>query len=166
MAAGLAVVEFELPGWDEATRATMTILMAEAWGVHGQLWRDHGGELSVDVADRLEAASFIDRDEVAACWEEAREWMSILSAAFHDVDVLALPTLSTEPPTLDQAGHLSDIRYVAPFNVTGTPALSMPVATAGGHPASLQLAGPARSEDLLLATATAVEAAAGWKPAG
>ncbi len=164
--AGLAVADVELPGWHTATRATMTILMAEAWGVHGELWRDHAGELSPDVANRLEAASLIDRAEVAACWEQAREWMSTLSAAFRDVDVLALPTLSTEPPTLDQAGRLNEIRYVAPFNVTGTPALSMPVATAGRHPASLQLAGPARSEDLLLATAAAVEAAAGWKPAG
>jgi amidase len=163
-ATGLAVTDVELPGWDTTTRATMTILMAEAWGVHHDLWRDHAGELSPDVADRLEAASLIDRDEVAACWEGARDWVSTLMAAFRDVDVLALPTLSAEPPTLDQGGRLTDIRYVAPFNVTGTPALSMPVATPGRHPASLQLAGPARSEDLLLATASVVEAAAGWKP--
>jgi amidase len=165
-AAGFTVADVELPGWDAATRATMTILMAEAWGVHSELWRHHAAELSPDVADRLEAASLIDRAEVAACWEHAREWMSTLATAFRQVDVLALPTLSTEPPTLDRAGRLTEIRYVAPFNVTGTPALSMPLTTAGPHPASLQLAGPARSEDLLLATAAVVEAAAGWIPAG
>jgi amidase len=163
-ATGLAIADVELPGWEEATRATMTILMAEAWAVHGELWRDHAGELSPDVANRLEAASLIDRAEVAACWEEARDWMSTLSTAYRDVELLALPTLATAPPALDQAARLGDIRYVAPFNVTGTPALSMPVTTAGPHPASLQLAGPARSEELLLATAAAVEKAAGWKP--
>jgi Asp-tRNA(Asn)/Glu-tRNA(Gln) amidotransferase A subunit family amidase len=92
--------------------------------------------------------------------------MTTLASAFHDVDVLALPTLSGAPPSLDQAGRLTEIRYVAPFNVTGSPALSMPVATTDGHPASLQLVGPARSEGLLLATATVVEATAGWKRSG
>jgi len=163
-AAGFSVSKVDLPGWEEATRATMTILMAEAWTVHAQLWRRHGGELSPDVADRLEAASLIYRDEVAACWEELRDWIPVLSAAYRDVEVLALPTLSSDPPTLEQAGRLTDIRYVAAFNGTGTPALALPVATSGPHPASLQLAGPARSEELLLATGAAIEAAAGWKP--
>jgi len=165
-AAGLSVSKVDLPGWKEVTTATMTILMAEAWTVHGELWRHHRGELSADVADRLEAASLIDRDEVAACWEEVREWISVLSATYRDVEILALPTLSTDPPDLEHAGHLTEIRYVAPFNATGTPALALPVATSGPHPACLQLAGPARSEELLLATGAAIEAAAGWKPGG
>jgi amidase len=163
LASGLTVLDVALPGWDEVTTATMTILMAEAWAVHSELWREHAGELSTDVGDRLEAASLIDRDEVAACWEQARDWMNTLRSAYRDVDVLALPTLSSKPPTLEQASRLSEIRYVAPFNVTGSPALSMPVTTTGGHPASLQLVGPARSEGLLLSTGAVVEAAAGWK---
>jgi amidase len=163
LASGLTVLEVGLPGWGEVTTATMTILMAEAWAVHSELWREHAGELSTDVAERLEAASLIGRDEVAACWEQARDWMNTLRSAYRDVDVLALPTLSSEPPSLDQAGRLTEIRYVAPFNATGNPALSMPVATTGGHPASLQLVGPARSEGLLLATAAVLETAAGWK---
>jgi amidase len=165
-ACGFSVSDVVLPGWDEVTTATMTILMAEAWEVHHDLWREHAGELSTDVADRLEAASLIDQDEVAACWEQARDWMTTLAAAYRDVDVLALPTLSGEPPTLEQSGRLTGIRYVAPFNVTGSPALSMPVATTGRHPASLQLVGPARSEEILLATAAVVEAAAGWERPG
>jgi Asp-tRNA(Asn)/Glu-tRNA(Gln) amidotransferase A subunit family amidase len=82
---------------------------------------------------------------------------------FTRVEVLALPTLASEPPTIENAARLSDMRHVAPFNVTGIPALSMPVSTPGKYPASLQLAGPARSEEILLATAAAVEAAAPWK---
>ncbi len=162
-AAGLAVVDVELPGWDVVTTSTMTILMAEAWQVHAELWRHHASELSPDVSTRLEEASLIKSDEVAACWERAREWMGRLSTLFTRVEVLALPTLSSEPPTIENAARLSDIRYVAPFNVTGTPALSLPVSTPSKYPASLQLAGPARSEETLLATAAAVEAAAPWK---
>jgi len=162
-AAGLAVMDVELPGWDTVTSSAMTILMAEAWQVHAELWRDHASELSRDVSTRLEAASRISPDVVASCWEQAREWMGRLSTLFKRVDVIALPTLASEPPSLENAARLSSIRYVAPFNVTGTPAVSMPVATPGKYPASLQLAGPPRSEDVLLATAAAIEAATPWK---
>jgi amidase len=162
-AAGLAVVDVELPGWDAVTSSTMTILMAEAWQVHAELWRHHASELSPDVSARLEEASQIRPEEVAACWEQAREWVARLSTLFTRVEVLALPTLASEPPTIENAARLSDMRHVAPFNVTGIPALSMPVSTPGKYPASLQLAGPARSEEILLATAAAVEAAAPWK---
>jgi amidase len=159
-AAQLDVVDVQLPRWAEATTTTMTILMAEAWQVHGDFWKAHGSELSPDVSARLEASAYISAPEVAACWEKARDWANELRRVFATVDVIVLPTLSADPPTLEDAGRLSEIRYVAPFNLTGTPALSMPVATpAGRHPASLQLAGPARSEELLLATAVAIEAA-------
>jgi Asp-tRNA(Asn)/Glu-tRNA(Gln) amidotransferase A subunit family amidase len=89
-----------------------------------------------------------------------------LADAFTRVDVLALPTIATSPPALEDADRLTEIRYVAPFNLAGVPALSLPVVGATGPvavPASLQLAGPARSEELLVATAAALEEAAGFR---
>ena len=165
-ATGIDVNDVEIPDWDAATSATMTILMAEAWSVHADLWRAHAAELSPDVSTRLEAASLISADEVAECWEVARDWARKLTTLFSRVDLVALPTLAADPPALAGAAHLTEIRYVAPFNVAGTPALSMPVATPARHPASLQLVGPRRSEEMLLATAAVVEAAAGWGRAG
>jgi amidase len=79
-----------------------------------------------------------------------------------EVGILALPTLAAEPPTIEDSARLSDIRYASPFNLAGVPAISLPIATTGRLPASLQLVGPAGSEALLLATAAAVEAASGW----
>ena len=160
----LAFVEptiVRLPGWDAATEATMTILAAEAWATHAELWRDHAADLSPDVAERLEAASDLTAAQVNAAAAAAQLWDAELAAAFERVDLLALPTLADAPPTLDDAGRLTAIRYVAPFNLAGLPALSMPVPTPGGGPvpASLQLVGPAGREDLLLATAAQLAAA-------
>jgi amidase len=164
-AAALEIIEISLPGWDAATTATMTILGAEAWQVHGELWHRHAGELSSEVSDRLRKAASITPDEVASAWQQGQRWDRELADVFARVQLIALPTLASSPPTLEQAARLTEIRYVAPFNLAGVPALALPVLSRGGRagiPASLQLAGPAGSEEVLLATAAAIEDAAGF----
>ena len=49
-----------------------------------------------------------------------------------------------------------------PVNMTGFPALALPVPSTRALPASLQLIGPAGGEALLLATGAIIEAAAGY----
>jgi amidase len=160
-AAPVEVRPVDLPQWNEATIAAMTVLGSEAWQEHSRLWEAHAANLAADVAARLEASSLISRDEVAAAWEIARGWAAALGSLFATVDLLALPTLSAYPPTLENAGKLFEMRYVSPFNLAGVPALAMPVP--GGHhvPPSLQLVGPRNGEARLLAAAGVIEAAAG-----
>ncbi len=163
---GASVTTVELPGWAAATHAVMTILAAEAWQVHQELWRQHREEISPDVAQRLELASLLDRSEVAEAWETGRAWVEELKRVFSTVDVLAMPVLAEAPPSLDDARRLTEIRYAAPFNLSGTPAISQPVASGAPLPAALQLAGPATSEEMLLVTAEVVEQVAGWRRPG
>jgi amidase len=159
-AAELDVIEVQLPGWDAATAAAMDILAAEAWQVHHELWREHADLLSPDVSARLKQAASVSAADVARARQQAGRWDAELAAVFARVDVLALPTLAAPPPSLDEAFRLTEIRYVAPFNLAGMPAVALPVATDFGIPASLQLAGPAMGEEILVATAAVVEEAA------
>ncbi len=158
-AAGLEMVDVELPGWDAAHQAAMTILAAEAWQVHAELWRRHGDELSPDVGTRLARSAAITDADLAAAWQQGRRWDAELAGVLAGVDALALPTLAAAPPTLEQADRMTEIRYAAPFNLAGVPALALPVASATGLPASLQLVASAHSEAVLLAIAATVEAA-------
>ncbi len=162
-ATDLEVTDVPLPGWDAATASVMTILGSEAWRVHAKLWQQHGDELSPDVSARLKDSSSLTTEDTAAAWQEAQQWDLELVEVFTGVDILALPTLAAAPPALEDAGRLTEIRYVAPFNLAGLPALSLPVATPVGIPASLQLVGPALSEEVLVATAAVIEAAAGLR---
>ncbi len=161
-AACLRVVNVVLPGWWPATAAAMRILAAEAWQVHGGLWADHAAELSPDVRARLADASSVTTADVEAAWARAPLWETELADLFARVDILALPVLAGPPPPLEDAARLTDIRYVAPFNLAGVPALALPVqASSPGIPPSLQLVGPLLSEERLVAIGLQVEAAAG-----
>jgi amidase len=166
--AELEFVEVELPGWNAANAAVMTILGAEAWQVHGALWKRHADDLSPDVSERLKNSASIDATAVRDARQQAQAWATELAAVFGRVELVALPTLAAAPPTLEDAARLSQLRYVAPFNLAGVPALALPVVGAARRriPASLQLAGPARSEEALVATAAVVEAAAGFSARG
>jgi amidase len=140
----------------------MRILGAEAWQVHGDLWARHGDELSPDVSARLRDVSSVTPADLEAAWLRARLWETELDNAFARVDVLALPVIAGPPPALEDASKLTDIRYVAPFNLAGVPALALPVrASSAGIPPSLQLVGPLLSEERLVAIGLQVEAAAG-----
>ena len=156
-ATGAPVTDIELPGWDAATHAVMIVMSSEAWAVHADLWRRHADRLSPDVAERLELSSLLGPDEVAAAWETARDWARELERAFRAVDVIALPVMAEPPPKLADGARLTRIRYVAPFNLSGHPALALPVGRPGGPRPSLQLAGPAGAEEMLLATGAVIE---------
>ncbi len=140
----------------------MAILGAEAWTVHAGLWRAHAGDLSPEVSARLESSSHIGSAAVAAARRQRQAWEAELDGVLRVVDLITLPTLAGPPPPLEDAPALNGIRYGAPFNLAGWPALSMPVATATGFPASLQIAGPPGSDWRILAAGAAVEAAAAF----
>jgi amidase len=90
-------------------------------------------------------------------------------------DLLLTPTVPELPPTLGQFASTPDdplvgllrsaaiVAFTAPFNITGQPAISLPLAwSAAGLPIGMQLvAAPAR-EDVLLRIAAQLEAAHPW----
>jgi amidase len=86
-------------------------------------------------------------------------------------DVLLTPTCAEPPPELGDlirpetngARLLPFAIFTAPFNVTGQPAMSVPLHwTASGLPVGVQLVGAPYREDLLLRLAGQLEQAAPW----
>jgi amidase len=76
------------------------------------------------------------------------------------VTLLALPTMPCFPPTIEEARRdLSAVAltaFVRPFNLSGHPALSMPIWRSLGFPASLQLVGRHGADALLCQIAIAL----------
>lgn len=86
-------------------------------------------------------------------------------------DLLVTPTLAGPPPKLGwltgpEAGLRlrSILQYTAQFNVTGQPAISLPLHwSADGLPMGVQFVAAANREDVLVRIASQLEAAAPWR---
>ena len=90
-------------------------------------------------------------------------------------DLLLTPTLAEPPPRLGSFDSPPDnplaglfraaslVPFTPPANVTGQPAISLPIHwTAGGLPIGIQLVAAAGREDLLLQVAAQLESATPW----
>ena len=157
--AGFEVADVELPGWDGAGMPAVQLLLAEAWSADAAVVREQPDGIGADVLERLRMGEVVPDEQVRDARAAQGAWQAELQQLFGRVEVLALPTLTDFPPPLDRPDDVSAIRCTLPVNLAGVPALSLPVPTNGRLPASLQLVGPANSEERLLAAGLRVEAA-------
>jgi amidase len=112
----------------------------------------------------LSAVEFFHRAsrEIAAFWFD------------EGFDLLLTPTVPEPPPTLGQFHDANNplaglarssqiVPFCVPFNITGQPAISLPVHfDASGLPIGVQLIAAAHREDMLLRTALELETAMPW----
>jgi amidase len=93
-------------------------------------------------------------------------------ALFEDIDILVIPAQSAASPTLKQMetlgeqdpGELSSLlRFTAPFDLTGSPALTMPAGfTKAGLPVAIQFVGRHFEEDILVRAGHAYQRETDW----
>ena len=90
---------------------------------------------------------------------------------FHQFDLLLLPTVLGPAPRVDapvfKIGEIelpvsALLRYTAPSNSTGLPALALPCGFENGLPLSMQLVGKPFDEATLLRVGYNYEQATGW----
>jgi amidase len=160
LAAGFAVRPVLVPDLDAVIDASLVVLGAQAWQTNKDIVAATPGLIGADVRERLLRGSAITAAQLAAAEATIAGWKATLDGIWEQVDLLALPTLLGFPPLLDDAHIMFEIRgLTSPVNAAGLPALALPVPAGGRLPASLQLIGPADSEDRLLAAGALVEQA-------
>ncbi|NUT14152.1 MAG: hypothetical protein HOQ33_06570 [Cupriavidus sp.] len=140
----------------------MQVIDHETWAAFGHL--SGTGALQADVAQRLLAAARVTRDHLAHAEAVRRHFTAQVDAVLALVDAIVLPTLPELPPTLAsvRAGKpiLGLTALVRPFNLSGHPALTLPVPVAGVPiKAGLQLVGRKGDDETLCAIATRIERA-------
>lgn len=164
-AAGFEVVTVDPVEMEALGNAFVALYFAEAWEANHHLAETDPDGLGEEVKAMLALGpSFTPL--AAEARAEADRLTASFCRLFERVELLALPTISILPPRLDDPVVGTDdltlalARFTPLANVTGLPALALPVPVAGGGlPSSLQLIGPHGGEDLLLATGAVVEAA-------
>jgi len=155
--AEVGVQSIRLPSFAQAFTAGLTIIGAEIWTAFGHL--ADCARLGADVRARLLASRRITAAELAVAEAVRTGFRAEVDAALAHVDALALPTLPDVPlslgAALDAHAALSSSALVRPFNLSGHPAITLPL-TAAGLPAGLQLVGRAGEDAALCALARAV----------
>ncbi len=149
----------DLTYWSERTGRTIG-----AGDVEPMTWAIAEMGRTVTASDYIRAIEYLHAHtrQVAAWWAEG-------------FDLLLTPTLPEPPPRLGEFDSAPDdplrgftragdfVTFTMPFNVTGQPAISLPLHwSADGLPIGVQLAAAYGREDVLLRVATQLEGARPW----
>lgn len=152
---GLPAGTVRFAHFDAAYQAGLVIINAETWAACGHLVET--GKVGADVAQRLVAASRTTSADVDAANAVRDAFTAEVDAALARFPVLALPTMADAPPSLDQAADTSRLvsmtSLVRPFNLSGHPAIAIPLPARSGFPVSLQLVAARGHDELLCAVA-------------
>ena len=143
-----------LPQWEDTLAV---IVSAEAAAVHrGRDW----GRYAEGTRALLEYGASITSDQYNAALRQRAELSAAIEASLSGVDVLAGPTVGYQAPEQDPpfgaGADSAESRFTGPYNLTGHPAISIPVPGAG-LPIGLQLAGRRGADLALLRAAAAAE---------
>jgi amidase len=154
----IEITPVSLFGFREAFDAALVIIGAETWAAFGSLPRFD--DIGADVRARLSAAKSISRAQIDAAENVRREFRTRVDALLERVDALALPTLPDWPMSLtaaqDQHAAIAMTLLVRPFNLSGHPALTIPLNAMPRMPIGLQLIGRMGGDAALCAIAKGI----------
>ncbi|GAB2454988.1 amidase [Jatrophihabitans fulvus] len=164
-AAGARVRRTTLPWYAEMQAASIVTTLSEAFAYHRdglvRRWHDYlpASRGTFTLGAFVGAADYVQAQRLRRA---ARDAVDDLLAT---VDVLVTPTASIAAPSYDRlddffpSGEFFAV-HATYWNLTGHPAVSVPIGTtADGLPLALQLVGRRGEDQRLLAAASAVEAA-------
>ena len=157
-AAGWQVREIS-PPWVDAgaqwEQVLGVIVAREAYEVHRTADTDR---YAAGTRQLLRLGSSVTRAQYEAALQARDRLAAAVDASLAGLDVLAGPTVGFTAPEQDPSFGIGDDnaegRFTGPYNLTGHPAISLPVATPG-LPAGLQLAGRRGGDAELLRAAAA-----------
>lgn len=151
-----------LEGMHQAFEAGMVLINAETFAAFGHL--TGRGKLGADIEKRLTAACTTTVEAVADAERVRAMFTANVDAALQDAEALMLPSLPQLPPTLADIRNGGSVlalsSLVRPFNLSGHPALSIPVPLAGSPlRASVQLVGRKGDDEKICALGMHLEQA-------
>jgi len=157
--------------WDVEAHRAVVVASAIARAVDG--WGEVlGRELGPDdvepgTAFLLELGRALSASQYLTSLDWLHAWSRRFAAWWGDHDVLLSATTAAPTPPLgwlaqDAARILPLVAYTGVFNVSGQPAISVPLSSAGGAPLGVQLGATTNGEATLVRVAAQLEQARPW----
>src|SRR5580700_2060127 len=156
---GAHLRDVALPPIAEPMAAVAPLMMAEIRSAHADTYPRHADRYGPALSRMLAQGEALGAIDVARALQARIVWNGRLRRLFDEIDMLLVPAAPGPTPRCEEldamqgdAGALMDriSRYTMPFNVSGSPTLSLPCGfDRNGMPLGLQLVGPHLSEALL-----------------
>lgn len=167
---GVSIREVEIPHLSYAPAADFTILRVEGFNVHLTNLRDKRDKYGASAFRDIAAGGYLRTVDYYRALQTRRLISGELARAFESIDILMTPTTPQTAirgefasPPQDSKVARSSVAFLAPFNLSGSPAMSIPCGfTKANMPIGLQLVGRAFEEEGLLRAAYAYQAVTQW----
>jgi aspartyl-tRNA(Asn)/glutamyl-tRNA(Gln) amidotransferase subunit A len=164
---GARVRRVRLPAMAWSVAVQLVTLRAEAAAVHARWFPARSRDYGVETRARLQLGHLVSGADYLLAQRLRRRLRDELRSAFEEVDVLAVPAVPLVAPRVGQPRvrwrtsqepvDAALVRFTAPFNLTGAPALAVPCGLSHGLPVGIQLVGRWNDEATVLAAGQAVE---------
>jgi aspartyl-tRNA(Asn)/glutamyl-tRNA(Gln) amidotransferase subunit A len=164
---GAVVEEVDLPSYELFEACGRVILLAEAYAIHEQDLKTRPFAYGRYAYQRIVPGATLTAADLVQALRLRRELTEIVNAqVLKTYDSLIAPAGLTTAARFDAFGH-DVVRWrgmlTIPFNVTGNPALALPIGfAADGLPMGMQLIGRAFDEPTVLRIGAAYEEAVRW----
>ena len=163
---GAAVREIETQPLATYRRCGETILLAEAYAFHRDWLEKRGSEYGANCRQTLLRGAAITPADYLKALQRRDQLREELASVFHSVDVL-LTDVSPAPAwhlnDSPAAETLGDFSMRIAFNITGNPAMAIPVGfTNQGLPLSMQIIGKPNDEETVYRVGRAYQNATAW----
>ena len=163
---GAEIREIEIDPLPVYAACNRTILSAEAYAIHEAWLQQRPQDYGARARERLLAGAFLSAADYINATRMRRKLVDRFHAAIKDLDA-AVTISSMEPACRIDDDAMVDRTYPrqarAPFNLTGSPAISVPTGfSSGGMPLSMQIVGKPFREATVYRVAQAYEQATEW----
>ncbi|GAC18685.1 amidase [Paraglaciecola arctica] len=147
----LKVSQTDLPSFTAAYDMALKLMNFEMWQAYGHLVGT--GKLGPDVENRLLGARNIDPSVVTEAEVVRKRFSQEVDSALRGVDALVLPTLAAFPlKRIEALAGQNDLHISSltrPFNLSGHPAITIPIRNNLGKPVGMQLVGAKGRDEVI-----------------
>ena len=163
---GARLVDVNLSPLVAYADANRIIMLAEAYALHEHDFRERPHLFGRHFFARIGLGAFLSAADYIEATRQRRELCLEVAQALAGVDLLVSANATGPAPRIDAVPFWAVFErasYTAPYNLTGLPALSVPIGLADGLPIAFQLAGNPFDEAAVLRAGFAFEQASAFR---